>query len=194
MSRVDFEEIKSRVTIEDILNDCGYQPKKKRMPCPIHKGKNPTSFSFDDHVYYCHSCGASGGLLDLAEELLGYNRKTALKYLANRAGLTLDDYFCDKEKVRILKPRKKTAPPSDSYLLDPQFNLRILEILRDHYTWRIIYARECLKEKTTEPAKHYADSQYAEYYLEELDKQVIKTIYEINTRRKQLRNVMRTRF
>jgi len=47
----DFDEIKKRISIEDILLDCGFQPTKNRMPCPLHNGTNPTSFSFTDQVY-----------------------------------------------------------------------------------------------------------------------------------------------
>ena len=69
---MDFDQVLERVTIRDILTDAGFDPKGSRMACPIHGGKNSTSFSFGDHVYTCFACGASGGLISLAQELHGY--------------------------------------------------------------------------------------------------------------------------
>ena len=77
-----FDEILARVTIPDILMDCGVDPgPKNRISCPIHGGNNPQSFSYNDHTFICFSCGASGGLIDLVEHLRHCNKEGALKYL-----------------------------------------------------------------------------------------------------------------
>jgi len=183
-----FNEIKKRVTIQDILLDCGHQPNNYRMPCPIHNGKNPTSFSFTDHVYHCHSCGASGGLIDLVESLLGFDRQKAMRYLSEKAGISLNDYSLSRRRSRKFSTRYKPAPTLNSRLCDLQQNLKIFEILRDHYTWRMIEARKNRKNKNIDVADYYTETQYTEYVLEELDAEVIKTNYEINFEKKRLRN------
>lgn len=39
----DFNAILQRVTIRDILGQHGIYASKKRIPCPIHHGNNPTT-------------------------------------------------------------------------------------------------------------------------------------------------------
>ena len=184
----DFEEIKTRITIEAILADCGYQPKRNRMPCPIHNGQNPTSFSFSDHVYYCHSCEASGGLLDLVEVLLDINREEALKYLFDLAGTQLKCSQFPKKSISRIPKRKQQRDSLDAILYDLQVNKQTLETLRKHYTQRLQDARKQLRNEKLELSDYYSITQYAEYVLEELDTEVIRTIYEINVERKRLRN------
>jgi hypothetical protein len=185
---VDFEEIKDRITIRDILQECGYHPKKNRMACPIHNGENPTSFSFNDHVFYCHSCGASGGLLDLVEALLGVNRKEALRYLAHIAGVQPKGGYSGKSRKNAAPYCRRCFRNSiDTALLDLQITLKALEILRDHYTWQIRNAGKSLRKRLIEPSEYYSIIQYADYVLEELDTEVMRTNYEINLRKKEIR-------
>ena len=183
---VDFQDILARVTIKDILTDCGYNPASNRMPCPIHGGKNPTSFSFTDHGYCCFSCGASGGMLDLSEALRGINREQALKYLADLAGIQIDDRPCDNTS-RINKAYRRTpAITDDTNLINLKIDHKALEILSDHYTWRIRNARKCLKVGTMDLATYYAETQYAEYALEELDKEIAIIKHEITMKNKEI--------
>jgi DNA primase len=172
-----FDEIKSRVTISGILADFGYHPKRNRMSCPIHGGKNPTSFSFTDDSFYCHSCGAKGGLLDLTEKVLGKNRKDALRYLSEKAGIPWRDTPRKTESNAFRAFPRKTI---DADLLELEITMKGLEVLREHYTRQIRDARKGLREGGIDLSKYYGTIQYCEYVLEELDSEVIKTKYQIS--------------
>ena len=75
---MNFDEIKARVTIRDILKSAGIEAERNRIACPIHGGSNLTSFSFTDSTFICFSCGAEGGLIALVEYLQRCSRQEAL--------------------------------------------------------------------------------------------------------------------
>lgn len=183
----DFDEIKRRVTIEDILINCGYQPRRNRMACPIHNGRNPTSFSFTEDIYHCFSCGASGGLLDLAQTLLHVDRRHALQYLADLAGLPRNTYNCNAP-TRYYKPiSTATIPDRNSKLDDLELCLMELNSLMDFHTRRIRNARKSLKAGDMHPSRYYAITQYAEYILQELNTGLIQVNYAISAEKKKLK-------
>ena len=61
--------------------------------CPLHHEKTP-SFTVSDNkgFYHCFGCGAHGDIFSFLIESEGYNYKTALKILADMAGVTLPTY------------------------------------------------------------------------------------------------------
>ncbi|MEW6214843.1 MAG: CHC2 zinc finger domain-containing protein [Nitrospirota bacterium] len=173
----DFEEIKCRVTIRDILNSLGYYPKKRRMACPIHRGKNRTSFSFSEHYYHCFSCGASGGLVDLLVELKGMDRRGALEYLSRLAGISHTSAPSKPNARMPTRYRPKSISHEDQNLRELEFRLEVLDILRDFYTWELKNARRRKREGTISLAAFYSATQYYDYVLEELDEEYVWTRY-----------------
>jgi hypothetical protein len=184
---VNFEEIKQRVTIEEILTGCGFEPKKNRMACPIHNGQNPTSFSFSDHVYYCHSCGASGGLIDLVQILQNTTREGALEYLAKKASLPFHKNYpiSNWDNKRRVINRQVSEEKSD--LRDFQLIFNGLVLLREYFTQQIKQERTNLRDREIELPTYYAECQYVEYILEELDGKIALTRYDIGIEKKKLR-------
>lgn len=182
---MDFEQIKEKVTIRDILKEQGYFAKKNRMRCPIHHGDNPTSFVFTDQVFYCHSCGASGGLIDLTEALLKLDRPDALRYLAGLAGVRYD---LKDNKNRTIPSRKSSRRIIDVRLSKLEKSLKDLEIQRKQYTNRILNARKLYKSSKLDLYHCSSIVQNADYVLEELDAEVIETIYEIHKRRNEIKD------
>lgn len=72
------EEIKSRITIKDILSYYGYnEGRRMRTACPLHHGKN-NNFCYTDSVYHCWVCGAKGDAITLVMELFGIQYRQAL--------------------------------------------------------------------------------------------------------------------
>lgn len=70
--------------IETVLVQLGIQPgRHNRSRCPIHRGDNPTAFSFDDNegLWYCHRCGTGGDVINLVEQALKTDFKGALQFL-----------------------------------------------------------------------------------------------------------------
>lgn len=90
MSNQIAEEIAERLSIDEVLSFYGYPTnRRRRIPCPLHHGKNP-NFCYTDKVYHCWTCGAKGNLITLAMELHGITFSQALLKLNNdfRLGLT----------------------------------------------------------------------------------------------------------
>ena len=90
------QKIKERLTIEEIvssyikLDKAGSNLKAR---CPFHNEKTPSFFiSPDRGTYYCFGCGASGDIFTFVEEFEGLDFKGALKLLADRAGVQLENF------------------------------------------------------------------------------------------------------
>lgn len=66
--------------MEELLEQYGYQVKLHRTRCPIHGGKNPTSFSIKDNRGVCH-CGWHGDTIALLMELEGCSFVETVKRL-----------------------------------------------------------------------------------------------------------------
>ncbi len=90
------EQIKERLNIEEVvgsyikLEKAGNSLKAK---CPFHNEKSPSFFvSPDRGSYYCFGCGAKGDIFTFVQEFEGIDFLGALKILADKAGVTLDNF------------------------------------------------------------------------------------------------------
>lgn len=70
--------IKSSVTVPQALCFYGCHADGKRIPCPIHHGKN-NNFSYNDRAFRCFSCGASGSVIDLVMQLFDMSFSDAVR-------------------------------------------------------------------------------------------------------------------
>ena len=63
------EEIKARVTMDDVLEAYGIPVSKRgRIPCPLHHGKD-NNFSYYDKGFKCFVCGEHGSVIDFVMKL-----------------------------------------------------------------------------------------------------------------------------
>lgn len=60
------KEIKSFVSIKQVLSSMYGLEVRKRIPCPIHEGTN-NNFSISADFFKCFSCGASGDIFKLVQ-------------------------------------------------------------------------------------------------------------------------------
>ncbi|HWB21166.1 MAG TPA: DNA primase, partial [Phycisphaerales bacterium] len=91
----EIDQVRNAVNLVQIIGEhVQLRPKGREHVglCPFHPDKNP-SLAVVTHkgsaFYKCHSCGAGGDVFDF---IMNYHRMDfpeALKYLANRAGITL---------------------------------------------------------------------------------------------------------
>lgn len=85
------ESIRSSVTMWDVLAmyRSDLQPRGRRVPCPIHNGKD-YNFSFTDKGYKCFVCGASGDVIAFVKEVCELStRADAMKRINKDFGLGL---------------------------------------------------------------------------------------------------------
>ena len=74
MAGVDFNILRTEITMEQVLHQLGFQPASRtgsqlHGPCPVHDSKSPGSRTFsvnlDNGRYYCHKCRSRGNQLEL---------------------------------------------------------------------------------------------------------------------------------
>lgn len=95
MSSSSVEKIKEKLDVSDVIGSylkiekAGQNFKAK---CPFHNEKTPSFFiSPNRGSYYCFGCGAKGDIFTFVQEFEGTDFIGALKVLAERAGVSLDD-------------------------------------------------------------------------------------------------------
>ena len=187
---LDFTEITDRITVREILALEGLDAPRNRVPCPIHGGKNPTSFSFTDSGFYCFSCGAKGGLIDLVEHLHGCTRVEALRILSGMAGVPFEESVGGST---LLHQPKKPTPLSplrrNSHYRDAKNRLEWLKLWRSGLETVLRIIRRNIEADRLPLPEFYAKEQLCLYQLEEVDKLVVTMKYKTNrTKRGNLRD------
>lgn len=110
------QKIKERLSIEEVVSS--YIKLEKvgsnlKARCPFHNEKTPSFFvSADRGNYYCFGCGAKGDIFTFVQEFEGLDFRGALKLLAARAGVPLENYNpkeeSEKEKIyRVMEEATK---------------------------------------------------------------------------------------
>lgn len=102
MSSNNVEKIKERLSIVDVISSyLTLVPAGKnfKAKCPFHNEKTPSFFiSSERNSYYCFGCGAKGDIFSFVENFEGTDFLGALKLLASRAGVTLENNFSKEDK------------------------------------------------------------------------------------------------
>jgi DNA primase len=91
-SYVDFQDLKARVNIADVLPLLGITTKvngaQLRACCPIHKGSDPRGFVVTPAkgVWYCFGGCGGGDMIALVAKVRGCDQKDAARFIAERTG------------------------------------------------------------------------------------------------------------
>jgi DNA primase len=106
-------EIKERLSIVDVVGQHVKLTKAGKSLtglCPFHKEKT-SSFhvSLERGTYHCFGCGEGGDIFAFIEKVEGVDFKTALKQLAERAGVTLEQYGGARGEDTSKKDRLREA-------------------------------------------------------------------------------------
>lgn len=117
------ERIKECVTIEDILTRNGYKTDRyRRIPCPIHNGKNKGSFSYNKSSFFCFSCQEHGDVITLVQKLFNIEFKSAISKINNDFSLgftykkpTAEEMKCFARMVndRVINTQRKDEARQD---------------------------------------------------------------------------------
>src|SRR5574344_2914550 len=105
------EEVRSSNNIVDIIG--GYVRLRKKGSsyfglCPFHNEKSASfSVSRAKQMYYCFGCGAGGNVFTFVMEYENYSFQEAIKFLADRAGVSLPEIEYNEETRKRESRRSK---------------------------------------------------------------------------------------
>ena len=101
------KKVKSRLNIVEVVGsylDLKKSGKNYKAVCPFHTEDTPSFMvSPELGIYKCFGCGVSGDIFTFVQEMEGISFYDALKKLADRAGVELED--APKSKTYKLKER-----------------------------------------------------------------------------------------
>lgn len=102
ISQTTIQEILNRIDILDVIG--GFVKLKRRGAnylglCPFHNEKTPSfTVSPSKEIYKCFGCGKSGNTISFIMEHEKYSYADALKWLANKYGITIEETFATNEQ------------------------------------------------------------------------------------------------
>jgi len=126
------DEIKSRVTMTDILNTYGFHLVMGRMPCPFHNGKDRNFSVMRNRAYRCFVCGESGDQITFVERYFGLDFLNAIKKINDDFGLGLI-IGADAQKQQTDEARRKAQQEATERLRRVEERKRRGEVLRKRY-------------------------------------------------------------
>lgn len=105
------EEVREQNDIVSLINEYTTLSKKGQSYlglCPFHHEKTPSfSVSEDKQLYYCFGCGAGGNIITFLMNKENMSFTEAIRYLANRANIKLDESYLTEEEAERNKKRVK---------------------------------------------------------------------------------------
>ena len=110
ISRKSIDEVLERVRIEEVVQD--FVNLKRRGSnltglCPFHHEKTPSfSVSPSRNIYKCFGCGKGGDSVKFVMEHEGYDYPEAIRYLAGKYGVQLEENQQDAESIKAEKERE----------------------------------------------------------------------------------------
>ena len=125
------DEVRSRSDIVDVVSANVKLSRKGSSYfglCPFHSEKTPSfSVSPSKQIFYCFGCGAGGNVISYVMQYENYTFQEAVKYLADRAGISLPQQEMTQEDRRnadlraaLLDINKQAAAFSYYQLRAPQ--------------------------------------------------------------------------
>ena len=105
------EEIREQSDIVSIISEYTLLNKKGSSYvglCPFHNEKTPSfSVSEEKQLYYCFGCGAGGNVITFLMQKENMSFIEAIKYLAERENIKLDEAYLSEEEAQNNKKRSE---------------------------------------------------------------------------------------
>ena len=131
------EEVKSRLNIVDVVGEYVRLTKAGanwKGLCPFHHEKSP-SFMVNEEkqIFHCFGCAKGGDVLTFVQEMESLEFREALKMLAEKAGVELEEYKTQdtSSKKRILEALELSTKFYETQLWKGAGRDKILKYLQD---------------------------------------------------------------
>ncbi len=106
--RPDARDIARSVTIAEVLRHLGWRLRsRKRADCGLCRGSSKGTMAYGDHVWHCHRCHAGGDVYGLVRAVHHCDFPSALRYVAQMAGVRLDDRQQDDWRKQMAERKKR---------------------------------------------------------------------------------------
>ena len=134
IDQITIDKIKDAANVKDILEDFGYELKKKGTKydclCPFHDDHNLGSFKVNPvkGTYACYSCGAYGNSIDFLMHHEHFTYVKALQYLGKKYGIYIEG--ADTIQVRKAPPRPP-VPPREKLVLPSRLVAQSMKNVND---------------------------------------------------------------
>lgn len=111
-----FDEVKARLTMEQVAREYGYTPNRGGfICCPFHVEKT-ASLKLYERSFHCYGCGAGGTVIDFVAMLFNLDPLDAVKRLNEDFHLGLDlDGRPDPDELRERKRTQEARKLFDSW-------------------------------------------------------------------------------
>ncbi len=122
------EEIKKRINILDLAFEMGLQPTKQNFIYSIYKEENNRSLKLypETNSFYCFATGGGGDVIDFYKDYHKIDVKEAVKELAVKAGVDMNNTAREKMKIKSkIKSKKQSGK-----------KIKVLKIERDYFEER----------------------------------------------------------
>ncbi len=98
-------EIKARIDIADLIGEYGVDVRRVgsalKACCPFHNEKTPSfHITPEKGFYHCFGCGEHGDIFTFVQKFEGLTFIDAVKKLAERAGVTIEERYDPQAKMR----------------------------------------------------------------------------------------------
>ncbi len=171
MADSDVEKIKDKLSINDVVGQyvqLQRAGRNFRARCPFHNERTPSFMvSPERGSYMCFGCGEKGDIFSFVQKIEGIDFPTALKQLADKAGVTLERKGATKqpqEKEKEERLREVCEEATKFFESKLAERLDVLEYLKARgvkdetiKSWRIGYAPANWEELT----KHLLDKGFS---------------------------------
>jgi DNA primase catalytic core len=84
---MEIQDIKSNLTLSQILHHYGLKPKNNMLNCPFHEDKTASlQVNLEKHFYKCHACGAKGDQIQWVQDYEKITKHEAIVKCEQMAG------------------------------------------------------------------------------------------------------------
>ena len=106
--------IARNIRLETLFDRFGWKVRRHRATCGLCKGSSQLTVSFNDrNLWHCHRCNAGGDCFDFIRAVLNCDFPAALQYVADLAGVQLDNNVDRRQLARLEDERRRLKAIAD---------------------------------------------------------------------------------